>query len=107
MTLAKRKVSVTLDADLVAAVEAAGENLSAQVNTALRDELARRRRHRALGDMLDQLAAERGALDTAEDQEEIARFMRLLGGTSDSPVSSSNALPGAADSVAGRHGTQL
>jgi uncharacterized protein (DUF4415 family) len=38
---AKRKVSLTLDADLVAEVEAEGGNLSAAVNEVLRDELAR------------------------------------------------------------------
>jgi antitoxin CcdA len=77
---AKRKVSVTLDADLVAEVEATGENLSAQVNTALRDELARRRRHRALGALLARMDAEEGPLDSPAQEAEIARFMRLLGG---------------------------
>ncbi|WP_239342022.1 type II toxin-antitoxin system CcdA family antitoxin [Frankia sp. CiP3] len=98
---AKRKVSVTLDADLVAAAEADGGNLSAQVNMALRDELARRRRHRALGNLLDRLAVERGPLDTAEDAEEIMRFMRLLGGTTD------GAAPVTTDHSAHDPGTQL
>jgi Arc/MetJ-type ribon-helix-helix transcriptional regulator len=80
----KRKISVTLDADLVAAVEAdAGENLSARVNAALRADLEDRNRQRALSGLLGRLAAERGPLDTAEDEAEIARFMRLLGGVSD------------------------
>lgn len=80
----KRKISVTLDADLVAAVEAdAGENLSARVNAALRADLEDRSRQRALSGLLDRLAAERGPLDTAEDEAEIARFMRLLGGVPD------------------------
>ena len=82
----KRKVSVTLDSDLVAEVEAAGENLSAQVNAALRDELTRRRRHRALGDLLARLDAEHGPLDSPEDEAEITRFMRLLGGPDSSEV---------------------
>ncbi|ONH29933.1 hypothetical protein BL253_15670 [Pseudofrankia asymbiotica] len=77
---AKRKVSLTLDADLVAEVESGGENLSAEVNMVLRDELARRRRRRALRALLDRLDQQDGPLDTAEDQEEIARYMRLLGG---------------------------
>jgi antitoxin CcdA len=81
----KRKVSVTVDADLVAELEASGENLSAQVNMALRDELARRRRHRALGALLDRLDAEEGPLDSPEDEAEIARYMRLLGGPDPSP----------------------
>jgi post-segregation antitoxin (ccd killing protein) len=89
----KRKVSVTLDADLVAEVEGSGENLSAQVNAALRDELARRRRHRALGELLDRLAAEDGPLDTAEDEAEIARFMRLLGGPDTAPLASEAGRP--------------
>jgi hypothetical protein len=78
---AKRKVSVTLDADLVALVEAdGGTTLSAEVNSALRAEFTRRRRQQALADLLDHLADERGKLDTPEDEAEIARYMRLLGG---------------------------
>ncbi len=78
---AKRKVSITLDADLVAALEASGgTTLSAEVNSALRAEFTRRRRQQALADLLDHLAEERGRLDTAEDEAEIARYMRLLGG---------------------------
>jgi hypothetical protein len=83
---AKRKVSVTLDADLVAAFEADDSTtLSAEVNAALRKEVARRMRNKALGDFLDQLAAERGALDTPEDEVEIRRHMRNLGGRPDEP----------------------
>jgi hypothetical protein len=78
---AKRKVSVTLDADLVAAMEAdSNTTLSAEVNSALRAEFTRRRRQQALADLLDRLADERGRLDTPEDEAEIARYMRLLGG---------------------------
>jgi uncharacterized protein (DUF4415 family) len=36
MTAAKRKVSVSLDEDLVAELEAGGEALSAQVNDSIR-----------------------------------------------------------------------
>jgi len=83
---AKRKVSITLDADLVDALEAEeGTTLSAEVNSALRAEFARRKRQRALADLLDHLAEERGKLDTAEDEAEIARYMRLLGGMADDP----------------------
>jgi antitoxin component of MazEF toxin-antitoxin module len=85
-TSAKRKVSVTLDADLVAALEAdPSTTLSAEVNSALRAEFTRRRRQQALADLLDQLADERGGLDTPEDRAEIARYMRLLGGMADEP----------------------
>jgi Arc/MetJ family transcription regulator len=83
---AKRKVSVTLDADLVAAVEAdGGTTLSAEVNSALRAEVTRRQRQQALEELLDHLADERGGLDTPEDQAEITRYMRLLGGIAEEP----------------------
>jgi len=83
---AKRKVSLTLDADLVAALEAeGGTTLSAEVNSALRAQFARRKRQQALADLLDHLAVERGALDTPEDEAEIARYMRLLGGMPEEP----------------------
>jgi antitoxin CcdA len=81
---AKRKVSVTLDADLVAALEAeGGTTLSAELNSALRAEFTRRQRAQALADLLDHLADERGRLDTAEDEAEISRYMHLLGGVAD------------------------
>ena len=83
---AKRKVSVTLDADLVEAMEAdGGTTLSAEVNSALRAEFTRRKRQQALADLLDHLAEERGRLDTPEDEAEIARYMRLLGGRAEEP----------------------
>lgn len=83
---AKRKVSVTLDADLVAEVEAAGEALSARVNAALRADVAQWRRQRALGLLLEQLDVERGSIDTPEDEAEIRRIMGLLGGLVDEQV---------------------
>lgn len=83
---AKRKVSVTLDADLVAALESEGAtSLSAEVNSALRAEFARRKREQALADLLDHLAEERGRLDSPEDEAEIVRYMRLLGGMAEEP----------------------
>jgi antitoxin component of MazEF toxin-antitoxin module len=83
---AKRKVSVTLDADLVEALEAEeGTTLSAEVNSALRAEFVRRKRQQALADLLDHLAEDRGRLDTPEDEAEIARYMRLLGGMAGEP----------------------
>ena len=83
---AKRKVSITLDADLVEAMEAdGGTTLSAEVNSALRAEFTRRKRQQALEDLLDHLADERGKLDTPEDEAEIARYMRLLGGRAEEP----------------------
>jgi len=59
-TPAKRKISVTIDADLVAALEAESDTtLSAEVNSALRAEFTRRRRQQALAELLDHLAEER------------------------------------------------
>ena len=80
MPTAKRKVSITLDEDLVAEIEAEGDGLSNRVNEALRVDLTKRRRQRALGKLLDRLEAERGPLNTPEDEAEIQRFMELLGG---------------------------
>src|SRR5262245_604453 len=95
----KRKVSVSLDADLVREIEAEGESLSAQVNAALRNELTARRRHRALADLLDRLAAERGELDRREDEQAIRRFMRLLGGPDTGSGSTPAASPPQASSA--------
>ena len=61
----KRKVSVSLDEDLVAELEAADEALSGQVNEAIRAEVERRRRNRLLTGMLDSLDAEYGPVDEA------------------------------------------
>lgn len=44
-----------------------------------------RKRQQALGDLLDRLDAERGPLDTPEDETEIARYMTLLGGLLEQP----------------------
>jgi antitoxin CcdA len=63
MTTVKRKVSVSLDEDLVAELEQEDLGLSAQVNAALRGELERRRRNRLLVELLDRLDAERGPVD--------------------------------------------
>ena len=63
MTMTKRKVSVSLDEDLVAELENGDEALSSQVNNAVRLELDRRRRHRLLDEMLDELAAIHGPVD--------------------------------------------
>jgi uncharacterized protein (DUF4415 family) len=82
----KRKVSVTLDADLVAAIEADDSTtLSAEVNAALRAAVEKRLRNKALGEFLDRLDAERGPLDTPEDEAEIRRHMINLGGDPDEP----------------------
>ena len=82
MTTTKRKVSVSLDDDLVTALEASDEALSVQVNEAIRVEVDRRRRQEALGALLARLAQEDGSLDTDDDEAEVARYMQLLGGAS-------------------------
>lgn len=75
MTSAKRKVSVSLDEDLVAELEAGSESLSAQLNAALRGDQERRRRRRLLGEMLDRLDAEQGPVDAAL----VEKYLRILG----------------------------
>jgi post-segregation antitoxin (ccd killing protein) len=70
----KRKVSVSLDEDLVAELEAADEALSGQVNEAIRAEIERRRRNRLLTDMLDSLDARYGPVDEAL----VAKYTELL-----------------------------
>jgi antitoxin CcdA len=75
VTTTKRKVSVSLDEDLVAELEAGGEALSSQVNDAVRLELERRRRHRLLGEMLDDLEASHGPVD----EKLVRKYLELLG----------------------------
>lgn len=71
----KRKMSVSLDEDLVAELEAGGEAVSTQVNEAIRAELARRRRHRLLDEMLAELDAEHGP----PDERLVQKYLDLLG----------------------------
>lgn len=74
----KAKRSVTLDADLVDAVERSRDpNLSAILNDALRQHVDREREQAALVAWLDEMERAEGPLDP----EEVASFARLLGGT--------------------------
>ncbi len=75
MTAAKRKVSVSLDAELVEELEAADEALSQQVNDAVRDALERRRRVRLLSSLLAELDARHGRVAKSL----IAKYEDLLG----------------------------
>lgn len=75
MTVAKRKVSVSLDEDLVEELEREDQGLSAQVNVAVRAELDRRRRHRLLLELLDRLDAEHGPVD----ESLVEKYLGLLG----------------------------
>lgn len=78
--VSKRKVSLSLDADLVDELEqSTDEGLSGQVNQAVRAEVERRRGQRALRALLDRLDAEEGPLGP-DDEAEIGRFERALGG---------------------------
>ncbi|NJL27764.1 MAG: hypothetical protein HC897_07640 [Thermoanaerobaculia bacterium] len=74
MNLAKRKVSLSLDEDLVAELETINRSLSAQVNAAVRAELDRRRRQRLLVELLDHLDAEHGPVDEAL----VAKYVGML-----------------------------
>lgn len=70
----KRKVSVSLDEDLVAELEAGGEALSTQVNEAVRIELDRRRHHRRLAELLDDLEEQHGP----PPEELVRKYLDLL-----------------------------
>jgi len=71
----KRKVSISLDEDLVEELEREDQGLSVQVNMALRTELERRRRHRLLVELLDRLDAEHGPVD----ESLVQKYIELLG----------------------------
>lgn len=73
----KRKVTITLDEDLVVELERAG-NVSAQLNEAGWVLVERRQRARRLAALLDAFDREDGPLP--DDPEEDARLARLLGG---------------------------
>ena len=73
----KQKVSLSLDADLVAEFERSGP-LSPQVNAALRAEVERRRRHSALAGLVPSMTETYGPLDTPEDRDAIDRYVELL-----------------------------
>lgn len=73
----KQKVSVSLDADVVEALEARGP-LSPQVNATLRAELLRTQRAAALDALVASLTERYGPLDTADDEAAIARYVELL-----------------------------
>jgi hypothetical protein len=75
----KRKVSLSLDSDLVDELENDTDALSAQVNVVLRAEVEKRRRHRALQALLDRLDEEDGPLGP-EDEADIERLVIALGG---------------------------
>lgn len=73
-SMAKRKVSLRLDEDLVTELQDADETLSAQVNNAIRLEVERRRRNRNLREYLAYLDAQHGPVD----RELVEKFKELL-----------------------------
>jgi post-segregation antitoxin (ccd killing protein) len=79
MALLKRKLSVSLDEDLVAALEASGDPVSVQVNEAVRNEIERRQQQQALARFCDRYVEETGPWSD-EDEAEIQRIMHMLGG---------------------------
>ena len=70
----KRKISVTLDNELVAALEGGEETLSSQVNEAVRVEVERRARLTLLSDWLGEIEATDGPVDEAL----VVKFEELL-----------------------------
>ncbi len=74
-TMKKRKVSVSLDDDLVTELEASDDPVSTQVNSAIRAELERRRRGRLLDEFLLEVEAAHGPPDEAV----VRKYMDLLG----------------------------
>jgi len=75
--VAKRKVTITIDEELVNELERAG-NVSAQLNEAGWALVERRQRAERLRALLDRFEREDGPLPN--DPEEDARIERLLGG---------------------------
>lgn len=73
----KQKVSLTLDADVVAEFERHGP-LSSEVNEVLRSELERRRSRLALEMLVEELTDKYGPLDTPEDRAAVERYVNLL-----------------------------
>ncbi len=84
MTVAKRKISISLDEDLVAELENGVQSLSAQVNAVLREDLEHRRRQRLLTEYLDQLDAEEGPVDEALIEKWLPRYREELSDSDDS-----------------------
>jgi len=70
----KRKVSVSLDSEILEELGAEGEALSGQINKALIDEIARRHRGRLLGELLDSMDEHLGKVD----ESLISKYIDLL-----------------------------
>jgi metal-responsive CopG/Arc/MetJ family transcriptional regulator len=75
MTAAKRKISVSLDADLVDELERGGDALSKQVNDAIREAVVRQRRRRLLAELLGELDRRHGPVKSTL----VEKYEKLLG----------------------------
>lgn len=76
--MAKQKITVTVDADLVSAIRSEhGESLSAVVNAALVEEVDRRARRAALGRLLAEWDAAVGPVSTEAAAMASAAFDEL------------------------------
>ena len=73
----KQKVSLSLDADVVEALEALGP-LSPQVNATLRAQLDEVRRAAALDALVAELVTRHGSVDSDADRAAIDRYVELL-----------------------------
>lgn len=77
MDTAKQKISVTIDADLLAELRSYPGSVSGQLNDALRAELARRHNREAWQSILSDIAVTDGPLDTPEDRSDQARIEQV------------------------------
>lgn len=77
MDAAKQKISVTIDADLLAELRSYPGSVSAQLNAALRAELARRHNREAWQSILSDLEVTDGPLDEPADQSEQAHIEQV------------------------------
>lgn len=70
----KRKISVTVDADLVDQLGGAEENLSAQVNEAIRTVVEQRQRQADLRAWLAEMTSDQGPVD----EDRVQTFLDAL-----------------------------
>jgi hypothetical protein len=77
--MAKRKISVTIDEDLLELANDSGTPVSVLVNTALGEHLDRLARHAALGDLLERWESLLGPIDESERADVQAAFAEADG----------------------------
>lgn len=77
MDAAKQKISVTIDADLLAELRSYPGSISAQLNDAMRAELTLRHNREAWQSILSDLEVTDGPLDKPEDHSEQARIEQV------------------------------